>query len=98
MKKRIAILLSLCLLFSCFALTASAAAPGDVDGDGKLTSADARLALRASVKLEKDIVEGTAAFDAADVTGDGVIKAEDARYILRASVRLEDLNQLKKTA
>ena len=70
--------------------------PGDVDGNGKVESADARLALRASVKLEKDIVEGTAAFRAADVTGDGVIKAEDARYILRASVKLEDLNNLKK--
>ena len=68
---------------------------GDVDADGKVSSADARLALRASVNLEK-YEKGTAAFEAADVTGDGVIKAEDARYILRASVKLEDLNDLKK--
>ena len=70
---------------------------GDVDGNGKVESADARLALRASVGLEK-IEKGTDAFQAADVTGDGVIKAEDARYILRASVKLEDLTKLKKTA
>ena len=30
-------------------------ARGDVDNDGKITSADARLALRASVKLEKTL-------------------------------------------
>ena len=30
-----------------------------IDGDGKLTSADARLALRASVGLEPDIAPGT---------------------------------------
>ena len=68
---------------------------GDVDGNGKVESADARLALRASVKLEKEIAEGTAAFDAADVNKDGKVGSDDARYILRASVKLEDLNNLK---
>ena len=86
MKKCIAILLSLCLLFSCFALTASAAAPGDVDGDGKVTSADARLALRASVNLEK---LDKAALDAADVDRDGKVTSADARIILRISVNLD---------
>ena len=61
---------------------------GDVNNDGKIGSDDARLALRASVKLEKDIVEGTAAYQAADYNGDGAVKSDDARAILRVSVRL----------
>ena len=63
--------------------------PGDVDGDGEVTAADARLALRASVKLEK-IEEGSAKFTAADANRDGVIGSDDARLILRAAVKLED--------
>lgn len=62
---------------------------GDVDGNGKLESADARLALRASVRLEK-YEKGSAQFTAADVDGSGVIESSDARLILRASVKLED--------
>ena len=66
---------------------------GDVDGDGKVTSADARLALRASIRLE-DIREGTDAFTAADADRNGKLEPEDARYILRASVGLENLATL----
>ena len=73
-------------------------APGDVDGDGKLTSADARLALRASVGLEADIKPGTDAYLAADADGDGKITSADARLILRASVGLEDASQFGKKA
>ena len=65
--------------------------PGDVDGDGVLSSADARLALRASVKLE-NIKKGTAAFTAADADKNGKIESADARLILRASVKLEKLS------
>ena len=64
--------------------------PGDVDGDGEVTSADARMALRGSVKLE-NIEKGTAAFAAADADGNGVLESGDARLILRASVKLEAL-------
>lgn len=61
---------------------------GDVDGDNKVTSSDARLALRASVKLEKlDEI----ALLAADVDHDGTVTSSDARLILRASVGLETL-------
>ena len=63
---------------------------GDVDGDGKVTSGDARLALRASVKLEK-IASGSAAFRAADADRNGELTPADARLILRASVNLEKL-------
>ena len=94
MKKSISILLTVCLLFTCFLLTASAAAPGDVDGDGAVSPADARFALRASVKLESP---DAAEFAAADVDGDGVLTPSDARVILRISVRLEDCEEGSET-
>ena len=64
--------------------------PGDVDNDGEITSADARLALRASVGLENTITPGSDAYLAADADGDGEVTSGDARLILRASVGLED--------
>ena len=68
---------------------------GDVDGDGTITPADARLALRASVGLFAD---GDDTFDfgadsrpflAADCDSSGAVEPGDARTILRASVGLE---------
>ena len=64
--------------------------PGDVDGNSRVESSDARLALRASVRLE-DYAVGSDAFHSADVNGNGIIEASDARSILRASVSLETL-------
>ncbi|MBR5233789.1 MAG: bacterial Ig-like domain-containing protein [Clostridia bacterium] len=58
----------------------------DVDGNGKTTAADARLALRGSAKLET--IEGVYA-KASDVTNDNKITAADARKILRISAGLE---------
>ena len=63
--------------------------PGDVDGDGEITAADARLALRRAVDLE-DYAPGSAEFLACDVDKDGDVTAADARLILRAAVDLED--------
>ena len=63
---------------------------GDVDGDGSITSGDARLALRASVRLE-NYPSGSERFRAADIDGNGLIEASDARTILRISVRLEPM-------
>ena len=60
--------------------------PGDVNGDGKVTSADARLALRAAAKLEE--LDETQK-QAADVNGDGRIASADARTILRVAAKLE---------
>ena len=68
--------------------------PGDIDGDGGVTSADARLALRAAVEL--DVLSGTKKA-AADVDADGSVTAADAREILRASVELTDPETLKLT-
>lgn len=61
---------------------------GDADGDGKVTSKDARLVLRYSANLEK--------FDerqisVSDVNFDKKVNAIDARIILRVSARLETL-------
>ena len=57
---------------------------------GEREPADARLALRASVKLEH-YIEGSAPYLAADVDHNGKIGSDDARMILRASVKLETL-------
>ncbi len=59
--------------------------PGDVDGDGEVTVADALSALRASVGLAE---LGEEAFAAADVDADGAITVSDALRILRAAAGL----------
>ena len=63
---------------------------GDLDRDGEITAADARLALRASVGLEPEIQKNADAYAAADVDNDGGVTAADARLILRRSVGLEE--------
>ncbi len=64
----------------------SVLAIGDVNGDGKITADDARLALRYSAKLEK---LNEAAVTAADADKNGTVTAEDARKILRVSAKLD---------
>ena len=66
---------------------------GDVDGNGKVTASDARLALRAAVALEH-YAPGSGEFVRADYDGDGNISASDARMILRTAVELEPLKYL----
>ena len=56
-------------------------------GDGAVLPEDARLALRASVKLEH-FAPGSAAYLAADYDRDREITSADARAILRVSVGL----------
>ena len=68
---------------------------GDVDGDGEISSADARLALRCSVKLEA-YAQGTVPYRACDVDLDGEVSSSDARSILRVSVKLEKEADWKK--
>ncbi len=60
---------------------------GDVDLDGRLTAADARLVLRIAVRLEK---VGQMIITAADADLDADVTAADARLVLRAAVRLEE--------
>lgn len=82
--------LLLCLLLS---VSSFAAILGDVDGDGDVKAADARLALRASVGLETLSAEQV---KLADVDCSGDIKSADARSILRAAVGLEELTRTHK--
>ena len=60
--------------------------PGDVDRDGKVTSIDARLALRAAAKLDALDELGTRI---ADMDGDGNVTSTDARVILRIAAKLD---------
>ncbi len=61
---------------------------GDVDGDGVVTAADARLILRRAAKL----ISFTADQDwLADVDDDGEVTAADARIVLRVAAGLEVL-------
>ncbi len=60
--------------------------PGDVDGNGQVLANDARLALRASAKLETLDEKQK---KAADVDGSGEVLANDARQILRFSAKLQ---------
>ncbi|MBR3596770.1 MAG: dockerin type I repeat-containing protein [Clostridia bacterium] len=62
---------------------------GDVDGDGGISSSDARIALRAAVGLEEVTPDMIATVD---VDKDKSITASDARLILRAAVGLEKLS------
>lgn len=62
---------------------------GDINGDGSVTAADARLTLRKSVSLE---TLGDWQIASADIDATGTITAADARMILRASVKLENLD------
>lgn len=61
---------------------------GDPDGDGEITAADARYALRLSVGLEADEPDSYF-YQAADADMDGEVSAADARLILRTSVGLD---------
>ncbi|MBE6813653.1 MAG: hypothetical protein E7523_12350 [Ruminococcaceae bacterium] len=60
---------------------------GDIDGDGHITAGDARLALRASVKLESFSNQQK---HIGDVDKDNIITAGDARLILRWSVGMPE--------
>ncbi len=88
MKKRILAVIAVftLLITSLTPVYAADYILGDVDGNKNITAADARLALRASVNLEKLSINEMLA---ADVNKDGFITAADARLILRASVGLE---------
>ena len=84
--KRLIALLCVCSFLISFAVVGIAAGLlGDADGDGNITSADARIVLRVSVSLD----DPGAYKDNMDVDGDGEIAAADARLVLRRSVGLE---------
>ncbi len=59
---------------------------GDLNGDGKVTAADARIALQIAAGLQKPTAEQ---LKAGDIDGDGKIGANDARAILRMAAGLK---------
>jgi len=86
MKKKIIITLLTVIMLAILSVTAGAFALGDVNGDGAVKAADARLALRYSAKLE-ELSENQ--IKAADVDNSGKVTASDARKILRVSAKLD---------
>lgn len=63
---------------------------GDLDANGSVTAADARLALRAAARL--DTLDG-AYFIAADVNSDSNVSAADARRILLVAAGIEKFDE-----
>ncbi len=61
---------------------------GDVDQDGKVTTADARLVLRRAIDLE-NYGPDTVQYLVSDVDFNGNVTPADARLILRAAIGLE---------
>ena len=82
--------LSDCVLHIAVSASASIATMlGDVNLDGKVLANDARLALRYSAKLEKDLTPVQIANAAVINKDDKTVTAADARLILRYSASLE---------
>lgn len=81
----ISLLLAAVLLFSALPISMAISPNGDIDDDGIITPADARLALRCAVKLDT-----LTAFQlsVADLDMDGDLTPADARLILRLAVGL----------
>lgn len=76
----------LCDIFGRAFVDPYAVMPGDINGDGKVTVADVRLALRAAVgKTALNDAQKTAA----DVNSDGKVTVSDVRKILREAVGKE---------
>ncbi len=67
---------------------------GDLNGDSKITAADARKILRAAARLDELTPEE---FDAADINGDGKVNASDARIALRISAKIESIEDYVNT-
>lgn len=84
---RIAISLLLCLSFVAVIPTVSfAALVGDMDGDGKVTTVDARIVLKIAAG---HISPTTSQKKLADMDGNGTISVEDARLTLIAATGVE---------
>lgn len=73
--------------FTVIGAAAQSAVMGDVNGDGKVTSADAMMTLRYSVKMLSFTADQ---FKLADVDSNGEVRTSDALSILRYSVGFKD--------
>ena len=96
--KLISVILVLTMLLLSAAVLANAESTvklGDINGDGKITSTDARLALRAAAQID---VLTADQFKAADTDFNGRITATDARAILRAAAQIDTLPEIPTEA
>ena len=84
--KLIALLLSVLSLNLIVPVVKAEGVLGDVNADGKVTSDDARLALRFSAGMEKP---SSAEKTAADINKDGLITIEDVKLIMADALDLE---------
>lgn len=87
MKKLVCAATAAVMTVGVTAISASAVV-GDMNDSGKMNSADARLLLRYSAKLE---TIDDAHLAMADLNYDGKVNSGDARILLRAAAKLEDL-------
>lgn len=87
-KKKFMSLMLAVVILMCSFVPSFAAKKGDVDFNGTVEAADARLALRCAVSLETLSEEQ---LKIADMDADGVITSADARLILRTAVGLESV-------
>ncbi len=77
-KRVLSALMAVVIVFSCLFLVASAEGTtiaGDVSGDGKLTTEDARMVLKMACGVSAEV-------SAADINGDGIVSVEDAITVL----------------
>lgn len=99
MKKKIlslVLVISFVMSMSALAFTSSAASTkkGDADGDGKVSSNDALLILRAAAGIEDTLSEEAKVL--CDIDEDGYISLFDARRVLRAAAGLTNLEPTGK--
>lgn len=66
---------------------------GDIDGNGNVSSSDARLILRIAANLSKC---NTATMQYADTNGNGKVTSADARLALRVSAKLDNESTLAR--
>lgn len=94
MKKKFLTALFTAILFIILSVTAFASYnKGDINNDGKVSPADARLTLRYTASLEK---LSEAQIAAADVDGKKGVTPADARLILRVSAGLDSFTSLEE--
>lgn len=84
-------LIAMLMLFTVFFAQVSAFMAGDIEGDGKVTASDSRLALRTAIDLEGPNSEQLAAADVIiESAEEHIITSMDAREILRMAVKLTE--------
>ncbi len=87
MKRLLSVIIAVIMVFTAsLTIFAGYDMIGDVDGNGKITAADARSTLRVAARIEVFSDEQIAV---ADVDNSGDITASDARAILRVAAGLE---------